>query len=136
MLADMTPMGEKSEATDVYSKLTIAEHDAGDVTVLTLGGQMLLDDGDLAFRLRIHDLVARGRVNVVVEMAGLTYIDSSGIGMIAGKLKTIRERGGDMKLAGLSTRGQRVFGMAKLLMIFETFDTEAAAVRSFAFKVR
>lgn len=120
----------------MYSKLTITEHEAGDVTVLTMAGQMLLDDGDLAFRLRIHDLVERGRVKVVLEMAGVTYIDSSGIGMIAGKLKTVRERDGDMKLACLSTRGQRVFGMAKLLMMFENFDTEAEAVRSFAVKVR
>jgi anti-sigma B factor antagonist len=118
------------------SKLTIAEHDVDDVTVLTMTGQMLLDDGDLAFRQRIHDLADRGRVKIVVEIAGVTYIDSAGIGMIAGKLKTLRERGGDMKLANLSTRGQRVFGMAKLLVLFETFETEADAVRSFGFKVR
>jgi anti-sigma B factor antagonist len=121
---------------NVESKLTITEHDAGDVAVLTMAGQMLLDDGDLAFRKRIHALVDRGRVKVVLEMSGVSYIDSSGIGMIAGKLKTIRERGGDMKLAGLSTRGQRVFGMAKLLLMFEIFDAEAEAVRSFGFMVR
>jgi anti-anti-sigma factor len=118
------------------SKLTITEHEAGDVTVLTLSGQILLDDGDLAFRKRIHELIDRGRAQVVVDMSGVTYIDSAGIGMIAGKLKTLREHGGDMKLANLTTRGQRVFGMAKLLMMFETFDTEAEAVKSFAFKVR
>jgi len=118
------------------SKLAITEHDADDVTVLTMTGQILLDDGDLAFRQRIHDLIDRGRVKVVLEMAGVTYIDSAGIGMIAGKLKTLREHGGDMKLANLTTRGQRVFGMAKLLLLFETFETEADAVRSFAFKVR
>lgn len=118
------------------SKLAIAEHDADGVTVLTMTGQMLLDDGDLAFRQRIHDLADRGCVKIVLEMAGVTYIDSAGIGMIAAKLKTVRERGGDMKLANLSTRGQRVFGMAKLHLMFETFDTEAGAVRSFATKVR
>ena len=118
------------------SKLTIAEHETDDVTVLTMTGQILLDDGDLVFRQRIHDLVDRGRVKIVLEMAGVTYIDSAGIGMIAGKLKTVRERGGDMKLANLTTRGQRVFGMAKLLVLFETFETEADAVKSFAFKVR
>ena len=120
----------------MYSKLTIAEHEDGDVTVLTLSGQMLLDDGDLAFRKVIHELVERGRVKVVLEMSGVTYIDSSGIGMIAAKLKTLMDRGGDMKLAGLTTRGQRVFGMARLLMMFETFEAAAEAVRSFAVKVR
>jgi anti-anti-sigma regulatory factor len=57
-------------------------------------------------------------------------------GQIGGKLKTLRERGGDMKLARLNTRGLRVFGMAKLLLLFEIFDTTADAVRSFDFKVR
>lgn len=118
------------------SKLTITEHDAGDVTVLMMAGQILLDDGDLAFRKRIHALVDRGRVKVVLEMSGVTYIDSAGVGMIAAKLKTLIDRGGDMKLVGLTTRGQRVFGMAKLLVMFETFDTEAEAARSFAVKVR
>ena len=113
------------------SKLSISEHESGDVTVLTLSGQILLDDGDLVFRQRIHELVERGRVKIVLDLGAVTYIDSAGIGMIAGKCKTVRERAGDMKLANLSTRGQRVFGMAKLLLMFETFDTEADAVRSF-----
>ena len=118
------------------SQLTIAEHEVDDVTVLTLTGQMLLDDGDLAFRKRIHELIDRDRVKIVLQLAGVTYIDSAGIGMIAGKLKSVRERGGDMKLANLSTRGQRIFGMAKLFLMFETFDTEAEAVRSFASQTR
>jgi len=118
------------------SKLTIVEREAGEVTILALDGQMLLDDGDLLFRLRIHDLIERGRTRVVLDMGGLTYIDSAGIGMIAGKLKTVRERGGDMKLLNLTTRGQRVFGMAKLLLMFETFESEDMAVKSFGFKTR
>ncbi len=116
------------------SKLTIDERESGDVTILTLTGQMLLDDGDLAFRKRIHELIERGRTKVVLEMGGVTYIDSAGIGMVAGKLKTLRESGGDMKLLHLTTKGQRVFGMAKLLLMFETFDDEEKAVKSFGFK--
>jgi anti-sigma B factor antagonist len=115
------------------SKLSIVERESGSVTLLTLAGQIVLDDGDLAFRKRIHDLIERGRPRVVVDLGGVTYIDSAGIGMIVGKLKTLREKGGDMKLLNLSTRGQRVFGMAKLLVLFETFDNEDAAVKSFGF---
>ena len=118
------------------SKLTIDERENGDITILTLVGQMVLDDGDLAFRKRVHDLLDRGRTKVVLDLGGLTYIDSAGIGMIAGKLKTLREGGGDMKLLHLTTRGQRVFGVAKLLIMFETFDTEDLAVKSFEFNVR
>jgi anti-sigma B factor antagonist len=116
---------------DDGSKLNIAERQVDDVTVLTLVGEMLVDDGDLAFRRRIHDLVDKGRVKIVVDLAGVTYVDSSGVGMLAAKLKTVREKGGDIKLVHLTSRGQRLLGMLKILTIFETFDDEAAAVKSY-----
>jgi anti-anti-sigma factor len=116
------------------SRLDIASRQAGDVTVLTLTGQMVLDDGDLAFRQQIHDLVDQGRTQIVVDLAGLTYVDSSGVGMLAGKLKTVRDAGGDMKLVHVESKNQRVLGMMKLLSTFEVFDEEEAAVESFAWK--
>jgi anti-sigma B factor antagonist len=118
------------------SKLSIDERDVGDVTILTLSGQLILDDGDLAFRRRIHDLVDRGRIKVVIDLAGVTYIDSAGVGMVVGKLKTVRERGGDMKLLNLNMRGLRIFGMTRLLFVFDTFETEEMAVKSFDFDPR
>jgi anti-sigma B factor antagonist len=114
------------------SKLTITERQSGDVVVLTLAGQMVLDDGDLLFYRKIAELTGRGLVKVVVDLGGVTYIDSSGVGMLAAKLKHLRERGGDMRLLNLTRGSQRLFGMLKLLIVFETFDDEAAAVRSFA----
>ena len=118
------------------SKLTIAERETGDVTILTLTGQILLDDGDLAIRSHVHALMDRGRLKIIVDLGGVTYMDSAGVGMIAGKLKTLRDRGGDMKLLNLTTRGQRLFGMMKLQLLFETFDNEDMAVKSFAFNSR
>ena len=114
------------------SKLTIDERHNGDVTVLVLSGQMLLDDGDLAFGKRIRELVERGIVKVVVDLGGVTYIDSSGVGMLVAKLKTLKENGGDMRLLHLNRRAESLLGMLKLLVVFETFQDEAAAVRSFA----
>jgi anti-sigma B factor antagonist len=114
------------------SKLTIEERRAGDVTILVLTGEMLLDDGDLAFRRRIHDLIDRGFAKIVLDLGGVTYIDSSGVGMLVAKLKTLKEHGGDMRLAHLSRRAESLLGMLKLLIVFETFENEAAAVRSFA----
>ena len=114
------------------SKLTIEERETGDVTVLALAGQMLLDDGDLAFGKRITDLIDRGRMRIVLDLGGLTYIDSSGVGMIVFQQKALRQRGGDMKLLHLNRRAETLFGMLKLLIVFETFEDEAAAVRSFA----
>jgi anti-anti-sigma factor len=118
------------------SKLRIEERQAGDVTVLVLTGQMLLDDGDLAFGKRVRDLVDRGCTKIVLDLGGVTYIDSSGVGMLAAKLKTLKEKGGDMKLLHLSPRTESLFGMLKLFIVFERFDDEAAAVRSFAWSTR
>jgi anti-sigma B factor antagonist len=116
------------------SKLRIEQRDAGDVTIVTLAGEMRLDDGDLAFRKAIHDLVARGRLKIVVDLDGVTAIDSSGVGMMAAKLKTVRERGGDLRLLHLNARGQRLFTLAKLRTVFETFEDEDAALRSFEWR--
>jgi anti-sigma B factor antagonist len=123
------------------SKLAIAERESGDITILTLSGQLVLDDGDLAFRKKIHELVDRGRVRIVVDLivvdlGEVTYIDSAGVGMVVSKLKTLRERGGDMKLLNLNVRGLRIFGITKLMFVFDTFDSEAMAVKSFEFDPR
>jgi anti-sigma B factor antagonist len=96
------------------SKLTIEERHAGDVTVLVLTGQMLLDDGDLAFGKRISDLIDRGCAKIVVDLGGVTYIDSSGVGMIVLQLKTLKQNGGDMKLLHLDQRAESLVGMLKL----------------------
>ena len=114
------------------SKLRMEERDVGDVTVLVLTGQMLLDDGDLAFGKRVHDLIGRGRAKIVLDLGGVSYIDSSGVGMLVAKLKTLKDNGGNIKLLHLTSRSESLFGMLKLLVVFETFQDEGAAVRSFA----
>ena len=116
------------------SKLQIDEREVQGVTVLSLSGQILLDDGDLSFGRRVNDLVARGCVKILVDLAGVTYIDSSGVGMMAAKLNYVRKHGGDMRLLRLTTHGQRLFSILKLKTTFELFDDEATAVRSFEFR--
>ena len=113
------------------SKLQIDERQIEDVTVVILAGEILLDDGDLAFGRYIYALIGEGRVKILVDLAGVTYIDSSGVGMMAAELKAVQRRGGDMRLLRLNSRGQRLFGLLKLRTTFEIFDDEALAVRSF-----
>ena len=116
------------------SKLHIEERPLDDITLLVLTGQMLLDDGDLVFRRHVHDLIDRGRMKILVDLAGVTYIDSSGVGMMAAKLKTVRDRGGDIRLLRLNTRGHRLFSVAKLHTVFEIFNDDAKAIRSFEYR--
>ena len=116
---------------DGGSKLTVEVRHAGDVTVVTLAGELLVNDGDLAFRRCVHDLLDQGRLRIVVNLAGVVRMDSSGVGMIAAKLQTVRQRGGDMKLVDVTSRSQKVLGLMRLLELFETYEDEAAAITSF-----
>lgn len=118
------------------SALSIIERQVDDVVVLTLAGQVMLDDGDLAFGRKIRDLLDQGRVKIVVDLGGVSFIDSSGVGMLVGKLQSVRAKGGDIRLLHVTTRGQRLFGMLKILTIFEVFEDEAQAVRSFSARPR
>src|SRR5438093_11724645 len=93
------------------SRLQIVEHRAGDATVLVLTGDMTIDDGDLAFRKRIHELVEMGQVKLIVDLAGVGYIDSSGIGMLVAKAQTVRQNHGDIKLVRLTRRTQSLLAM-------------------------
>jgi anti-sigma B factor antagonist len=117
---------------ETASKLQIEERRTGDVTVLALSGEMLVDDGDLALRQRIHELVDQGQVKILVDLAGVTHIDSAGVGMLVAKQKTVRERGGDVKLMHLTDRSQRLLALMKLASVFEVFENEDEAVRSFS----
>jgi anti-sigma B factor antagonist len=118
------------EAT--VSKLQIVERRIGGVTVLVLSGEMLVDDGDLALRQQIHDLLDQGRDKILIDLAAVTHIDSAGVGMMVAKQKTVRDRGGDLKLLHLTSRSQRLLALMKLASVFEAFEDEDAAVESFA----
>ena len=120
------------EGGEPASRLEITERRCGDVTVLILSGEMLVDDGDVALRQRIHSLIDDGKTKVVIDLAAVAHIDSAGVGMIVAKQKTLRDLGGDVKLLHLTTRSQRLLALMKLAQIFEVFEDEDEAVRSFA----
>jgi anti-sigma B factor antagonist len=121
---------------DQVSKLQIDERRVGDVTVLALRGEMIVDDGDLKFGKRVDELIKQKRVDIVVNLEGVTYIDSSGVGMMVAQLRMVQQKGGAMKLAHLTARSHHLLAMLKLRMIFDIFDDEASAVRSFAWGPR
>ena len=122
--------------TNPGSKLRIAERQVDDVTVVTLSGEILADDGDIAFGKCIDDLIRRGLVKIVVNLADVSYIDSAGVGMMVFEAKLLRDKQGLMKLANLTGRSHRVLAMLKLKTVFEVFDDEESAVRSFAWGLR
>ena len=90
-------MGERS-------KLQIAEHRQGDVTVLNLSGEITLDDGDLAFGRYVDRMIAAGSRQIVVDLSGVTYIDSAGVGMLVAESKHVTQHGGSHRAEPSSAR--------------------------------
>jgi len=111
--------------------LTIDERRVGDVTILELRGQLVLYEGEVTFRTTVERLVQENQQKIVVDLRNVDYIDSAGVGILVGKYLSLRRQGGDVKLLHPSPRTLRVMGIAHLLTVFETFETEDAAVRSF-----
>jgi anti-sigma B factor antagonist len=116
------------------SKLQIAEGRQGDVAVLTLSGQLTLDDGDLAFGRYVDEMIASGTRRIVVDLAGVSYIDSAGVGMMVAESQRVSQQGGAMRLARLTARSHHLLAMLKLKFVFEIYDDVESAVRSFAFR--
>ena len=116
---------------DVTSVMRITERNVGGVTILDLAGRLVMDQGDVAFRDRVVDLLARQQKQMIINLQEVTYIDSAGVGMLVAKMLSVRRAGGDMKLLHLTTRSNRVMTITRLLTVFEAFDDEEEAIRSF-----
>ena len=114
------------------SRLQITERNVDNVTILHLSGEITLDDGDLAYGRKISELLERNQTRILVDLSEVTRIDSSGIGMMAAKVKYVRDRGGDIRLLRLTRRTQHLVGMLKLTTVFESFEDETLALQSFA----
>src|SRR5262245_6098473 len=111
--------------------MRIAEEHIGDVTVLRLTGRLELEDGDLIFRDAVNRLVAAGHVKIVLDFKDLTRIDSAGIGMLVSKYLSARQRGGTIKLLHLTRHSDHLMDITRLGTVFEIYDDEQAALRSF-----
>ncbi len=111
-------------------KLTTRQ--VGDVTVIDASGRITLGEGSSAFRDLIRDLASAGNKKLLLNLADVSYIDSSGIGEMVSGFTTITNQGGVLKLLSLNKRVKDLLQITKLYTVFEVFDDEAAGVRSFS----
>ncbi len=112
--------------------MQIDERIVGDVTVLDLKGKMTLGEGDELLKDKINSLVSQGHKKLVLNLEGVPYIDSAGLGEIVRTYTTVSRQGGKLKLLNLTKRIEDLLSITKLLTVFETFESEEDAVRSFA----
>ena len=113
------------------TRMRIVERRVADVTILQLIGRLELEEGDVMLRDHVDGLVAEGRVNIVLDMKEVTRLDSAGIGMLVSKYLSVKKRGGTIKLLHLTDRADHLMHITKLSTVFENFDREEDAVRSF-----
>jgi anti-sigma B factor antagonist len=112
--------------------MEIAERTVGEVTVLDLRGKMTLGEGDELLKDKINSMIQQGRKKLILNLEGVPYIDSAGLGEIVRTYTTVSRQGGSLKLLNLTKRIEDLLSITKLLTVFETFDAESEAVKSFS----
>jgi anti-sigma B factor antagonist len=105
--------------------------DAGPVTVLDLSGRITLGEGSALLRTTIRELLEGQRFKILVNLADINYIDSSGIGELVGAYTTVKNRGGELKLLNLTKKVHDLLQITKLYTVFDVYTDEVSAVRSF-----
>jgi anti-sigma B factor antagonist len=103
----------------------------GDVTVVDAAGRLTRGDGATSFRETIHQLALSGQKKLLLNLAEVSYIDSSGIAEMVSGITTLSHQGGMMKLLNLPERGRNLLKITSLDKMFEVHDDEAKAVASF-----
>ena len=112
--------------------MQIEERNVGDVVVLDLKGKVTLGQGDELLKDKVNSLVNQGHRKIILNLADVPYVDSAGLGEIVRTYTTVSKNGGSLKLLNLTKRITDLLAITKLLTVFETFDAESDAVRSFS----
>ena len=111
--------------------MQIAERESGAVTVLDLSGRITMgEDGNL-LKDKLQSLLHQGKKNILFNLAQVSYVDSAGLGAIVSAYTTVTREGGSLKLANVTKKLQDLLSITKLLTVFDTFDSEDEALRSY-----
>ncbi len=111
--------------------MRMGEKEQAGVVVLMPKGKIMGGPDAGAVKERLHQLIDEGKKKVVVDLSGVSWMNSSGLGILIGGLTTMRNAGGDLKLAGTTDKVQNLLMVTKLITIFESFDTVEEAVTSY-----
>ena len=113
------------------AELNIKERQAGDVIILDMDGKITIGEGSVAVRSAIRRLLEEGKKKILLNLAGVGYVDSSGIGELVSSFTTINREGGQLKLLNLTQKIQDLLAITKLLTVFDVYEDEASALNSF-----
>ena len=111
--------------------INISERQAGDVTILDLNGKVTIGEGSVALRNAIRRLLGEGKNKILLNLGGVGYIDSSGIGELVSSFTAVNKEGGTLKLLNLTQKIQDLLAITKLLTVFDVFEDEGNALSSY-----
>lgn len=111
--------------------LTVTSRPANRVTILDLNGRLILGEETANFRNNLKSLISTGQNRILLNMEGVSYIDSSGLGALVGAYTSVAATQGQLKLVKLPPKAKHLLQLTKLLTVFEIFEDEEAAVESF-----
>jgi len=111
--------------------MQIEERIVNDVMILDLKGKITLGDGDEALKDKINSLVLQNKKRILLNLADVPYIDSAGLGEVVRTYTTVSRQGGQLKLVNLTKRITDLLSITKLLTVFETFESESDALKTY-----
>jgi anti-sigma B factor antagonist len=109
----------------------MTDREVGGVSVLDIEGRIVLGEESNAFREKVKGLLAAGKKKIILNLAQVGYIDSAGLGTLVATFHSARSQGATLKLTNLGSKFKEVLQVTKLMTVFDTYDTEAAAIASF-----
>jgi|SRR5687767_8189543 anti-sigma B factor antagonist len=113
------------------SDLNISQRQSGNVTIIDLSGKIALGESNRALHEAIRGLTSEGPKNILLNLANVSVIDSSGLGELVASYASVERSGGTLKLSNLSDRNIQLITITKLYTVFDVFDNEAEALASF-----
>jgi len=112
--------------------MTISERTVGAITLLDLNGQLTLGSSAEGLRDKVRSLLQQGQQQFIVNLAAVPYMDSCGLGGLVQAYATVTRQGGALKLLHLTSRLRDLLVITKLATVFDCYDSEDAALASFA----
>ena len=112
--------------------MNIRQRQIGDVTLLEVSGKITIGVGDVAIRDAVHVAWGGGARDILLNLQGVTTIDSAGVGELVSAYTSVAHRGGKLKLVGLPPKVNDILQITQLITVFEVYDDEREAVASFA----
>ena len=112
--------------------MAIKGRETDGITILDISGRITIGEGSVVLRDRVRDEIAAGRQRIIINLADVSYIDSSGLGELISAFTTAKNRGITLKLLNLTKRIHELMQITKLYTVFDVYDDEDAAITSFS----